>query len=38
MREWITHEVAYLDRASMYAEVRRRWAPDLAMPKALVTR
>jgi hypothetical protein len=38
MREWITQEVAYLDRANMYAEVRRRWAPDLAMPKALATR
>jgi hypothetical protein len=37
MREWITGEVAYLDRGRMYAEVQQRWAHHL-VPKAMLTR
>jgi hypothetical protein len=37
MREWITGEVAYLDRARMYAEVQHRWAHHV-VPKARLTR
>jgi hypothetical protein len=37
MREWITEDVAYLDRRRMYDEVQRRWAPHIAAPKAVLT-
>ena len=38
MREWITEEVAYLDRRRMHEEVRRRWAPHLAATQATLAR
>lgn len=38
MRDWIAEEVPYLDRRRMFEEVQRRWAPDLAAPKAVLTR
>jgi hypothetical protein len=37
MREWITREVGYVNRAAMYAEIERRWAPRVETPKASVT-
>ena len=37
MREWITQEVAYVNRATMYAEIERRWATRVEAPKVSVT-
>lgn len=38
MREWITEEVAYLDRATMYAGVKRWWSPHVTAPATITTR